>query len=120
MYQTSNGDVGYRPAFVQRTAVGLYGGVGKAGISLTLLATLWDAVERKKRGFYLPVDDAAGNICQPLSKGAAGRYPRAQGGAMEAGAYTRSPFSSTSALFVGQGVFRGCLVGIYGGGGGGD
>ena len=39
----------------------------------------------------------------------------------KAGAYTRSPFSSTSALFVGQGVFRG-VQGVFNDGGvaGGD
>jgi len=39
--------------------------------------------------------------------------------ALRAGAYTRPPVSSTKALFVRQGVLRGCLKSVTGGDGGG-
>ena len=40
-------------------------------------------------------------------------------GTLEAGTYTHPLFGSTSALIVGQGVFKGCFRGTYDRGGGG-
>jgi hypothetical protein len=86
-------------------------------------------------------DDMASIIRQALLYGAAAAAPRWQVGVpalrapppppwtptpgevlaalrrLGAGAYTRPLFGSTKANCVGQGVFKGCLGGIYGRGG---
>jgi len=55
--------------------------------------------------------------CKPLVTGKDGKRKTEEGGAAaKVGAYTRPPSSSTLALLLGQGVFMGCLEGIYSGG----